>query len=328
MKSTGDMDSRQEEPKIPEALTVNFEEIPDELKQYPWVVWKYEIIDGDVKKPPFNPNSGKRASVASSSTWGSFDDAKEAYLTGKWGKFDGVGIVLLENSRLVGIDIDDCIINGKIKPHALTIISSLDTFTEFSPSIPDGEQMPTGVHLWVKGKLPGRFCRNDALKIEMYERKRYITITGHHLHGSKGNLQTDQDRLAAVYNEIFAYADPVLRGTGGGASGGESRYFTYVSDQRALDRAYRANYGDNFKRFYEGDASLWEGEGARYRSQSNADFALVLYLLRVTNNDSKQVDRLFRMSGLMRPKWDRKVNESETYGKRTIKRALEVRKRG
>jgi putative DNA primase/helicase len=326
MKSTGDMDRRHEEPKIPEAIPVNFDGIPPELQRYPSVVWKYQVIEGDVKKPPFNPKTGKRASVADPNTWGSFNEAKEAYLTGKWGKWDGVGIVLLENGGLVGIDIDDCIHNGSIKPDALHIISVLNTFTELSPSIPEGEKMPTGVHLWVKGKLPGRFCRNDALKVEMYERGRYITVTGHHIHGSRGYLQAKQDRLAAVYNEVFAYTDPILKDTGGGIERGGSRYFTYVTDQRALERAYRTNYADKFRRLYEGDMSLWEGEGATYPSQSNADFVLVLYLLRVTNNDTEQVDRLFRMSGLMRPKWDRKVNKYQTYGERIIKRALEIRK--
>ncbi|MBV9689194.1 MAG: hypothetical protein JO202_05715 [Ktedonobacteraceae bacterium] len=151
-----------------------------------------------------------------------------------------------------------------------------------------------------------------------------MTITGHHIHGSRGFLQADQNRLAAVYNEVFAYADPI-RDTGVGVGGGEPRFYTYVSDQRALERAYRANYAEKFRRFYEGDQSLWEGEGAQYASQSNADFVLALYLMRVTNNNAVQVDRLFRMSGLMRSKWDRKVNKNETYGQRTIKRALEIR---
>ena len=93
-----------------------------------------------------------------------------------------------------------------------------------------------------------------------------------------------------MYNELFAYTEGI-RGTGGGAEGSAPRYYTYVSDERALARAKGANYGSFFRRFYEGDASLWEGPGARYASQSNADFVLALYLLRVTNNDTVQSDR-------------------------------------
>ena len=186
MESLGDMDRSEEIPIIPEALSVHFDEIPDELQAYPFVFWRYEIVEKYVKKPPFNPRTGKRASVADPGTWGSFDDAKNAYLTQKWGKADGVGIMLPENGNLVAVDIDDCIEHGKIKPHAMDIISSLDSYSEYSPSIPEGAQMPTGVHIWMKGKLPGLFCRNDNVKVEMYQRRRYMTVTGHPIHANNG----------------------------------------------------------------------------------------------------------------------------------------------
>ncbi len=216
MKEPDAMDSRQELPQIPEALAVNFDKIPPELQLYPAVVWKYQIIDGDVKKPPYNPRTGRRASVADPSTWGSFHDAREAYLTGKWGKMDGIGIMLVEGGGLVAIDIDDCIQEGSLLPHALHIISMFDTYTEFSPSIPRGATLPTGIHLWVRGEMPGLFCRNDDLHVEIYGRRRYMTVTGHPLHRSGSSLQADQNRLAAVYNEIFAYTGPTPKGTGGG----------------------------------------------------------------------------------------------------------------
>ena len=324
MESLGDMDRIEEIPIIPEALSINFDEIPDELQAYPFVFWRYEIVEKYVKKPPFNPRTGKRASVADPDTWGSFNEAMDVYLTQKWGKADGVGIMLPENGNLVAVDIDDCTLHGKISASAMDIISSLDSYSEFSPSIPKGEQMPTGVHIWVKGTLPGLFCRNDEKRVEMYQRRRYMTVTGHPIHANSDLISQDQDRLSAVYNELFAYTEGI-KDTGGGAGGSLPGYYTYVSDEQELARAHRANYGSFFRRFYEGDASLWEGPGARYASQSNADFVLALYLLRVTNNDAVQSDRLFRMSGLMRSKWDRKVNKYETYGQRTIKRALQVR---
>ena len=93
MKSTGDMDNRERDvPRIPESLEVNFDSIPTELQGYPFVCWKYEVVDGDVKKPPFNPKTGKRANVSDHTTWGSFYDAWKAYVTGKWGKANGIGI--------------------------------------------------------------------------------------------------------------------------------------------------------------------------------------------------------------------------------------------
>jgi putative DNA primase/helicase len=89
-----------------------------------------------------------------------------------------------------------------------------------------------------------------------------------------------------------------------------------------LQKALKAKNAENFKRYYHGDTSLWEGAGAKHHSQSEADFTLVLMLLYWTNKDPTQVDRLFRQSGLMRSKWDRPIKSNETYGERIIKDAL------
>lgn len=310
-----------QQPELPNSIEVNFDGIPDDLKNFDaWVVWRFENVEGDMKKPPFNPRTGKRASVVSPATWGSFDEARKAYETGEWA---GVGFVLTQG--IVGVDIDHCIHEGSVTPDALSIISALDTYTELSPTIPRGEKHPMGVHLWLKKVvLPGRYRKSG--NIEMYQDRRYITVTGHSLREEKAQLSDDQARLASVYHEVFVYADESAgeenRRLGGVKK--EARYFTYVTNEQALDRGYKAANGANFMRHYEGDISLWEGAGAKYASQSNADFVLVLFLLRVTNGDAAQVDRLFRRSGLMRSKWDRPVRGSETYGNYTIRKAKEV----
>jgi len=251
---------------IPKALEVNFEGIPDELKAFSlWVVWKFEQVERDWKKPPFTPKTGKRASVVSSQTWGSFIDAKRAYETGG---FAGVGFVL--TGGIVGVDIDHCIHGSSIEPQALHLISLLDTYTELSPTIINDES--TGIHMWLRGKLPGKYKRSG--NVEMYDTRRYMTLTGHIIHGGRGYLAADQDRLAAAYNEVFVYAED-KENTGGVYGGRSNRYFEYVSDEKALDRAYKAKNGANFARHFMGDYSLWEGLGAKYHSQSNADFVLV-----------------------------------------------------
>jgi len=99
-------------------------------------------------------------------------------------------------------------------------------------------------------------------------------------------------------------------------------YHLSRSGEAVLQKALAAKNGDNFRRYYYGDTSLWEGAGAERDSQSAADFTLILMLLYWTNNDMAQVDRLFRQSGLMRPKWDRPIKGTETYGERIISDAL------
>lgn len=68
---------------------------------------------------------------------------------------------------------------------------------------------------------------------------------------------------------------------------------------------------------------LWKGDWkAGYSSQSEADLALCAHLAFRTQCNAAQIDRIFRRSGLFRPKWDeRRGANGETYGEMTIKKA-------
>ncbi|MCH7661511.1 MAG: SUMF1/EgtB/PvdO family nonheme iron enzyme, partial [Euryarchaeota archaeon] len=78
-----------------------------------------------------------------------------------------------------------------------------------------------------------------------------------------------------------------------------------------------ARNGAKFTQLY--DTGSWEGAG--YPSQSEADLALASQLVFWTGGNTAVVDRLFRGSGLMRPKWDESHGE-RTYGQMTISKAL------
>ena len=55
---------------------------------------------------------------------------------------------------------------------------------------------------------------------------------------------------------------------------------------------------------------------------SRADAALCGMLSYWTGGNGTHIDPLFRMSGLMRDKWNRKTGE-ETYGARTIRLSIQ-----
>jgi putative DNA primase/helicase len=307
---------------IPPPLEVNFSAIPEVLQSRPqWVGWTYRLIEGEIKKPPIDLHTGRQASVTRPQTWGSFQDAQRAYETqiiaGKPVVIAGVGIVL--TSGIVGIDLDHCIINGQLNDEASLLTAALPTYTEYSPST-DMNGLPTGLHVWLENvSLPGRFRRRDT--VEMYQDGRYFTVTGHAIQEPPEPVSRDQQALDAIYQHVFT--PQVQENTGGGvAHRAERRSPLYRTDEEVLEKAYAARNGQNCRRYYEGDYSLWEGAGARHRSQSEADFTLVLMLLYWTNKDIRQVERLFRQSGLMREKRDRKVKGNETYGERIIKDAI------
>ncbi len=153
----------------------------------------------------------------------------------------------------------------------------------------------------------------------MYETMRYLTLTGHTLPHTPQDILPRQQELIKPYHRLFQMQE----NTGGGVGlRPRADYQLVRSDETVLQKALAAKNAENFKRYYFGDTSLWEGAGAKHRSQSEADFTLVLMLLYWTNKDTTQVDRLFRQSGLMRSKWDRPVKGNETYGERIIQDAL------
>ena len=72
----------------------------------------------------------------------------------------------------------------------------------------------------------------------------------------------------------------------------------------------------------EAFARLWRGDISGYPSHSEADQALCSRLAFWTGRDAGRMDALFRQSGLMRPKWDRRQGGS-TYGQITIQHAIQ-----
>nr|MDP9471891.1 hypothetical protein [Chloroflexota bacterium] len=114
-----------------------------------------------------------------------------------------------------------------------------------------------------------------------------------------------QDALDALYTRFFGGA----RG-GGGQQADISGHSSPLTDEEVLARCRSATNAPKFLRLWAGDTGEHGGD------DSAADLAL-LSLLSYWTQDPVQLDRLFRRSGLYRPKWER-----TDYRERTIDRAL------
>ena len=89
-----------------------------------------------------------------------------------------------------------------------------------------------------------------------------------------------------------------------------------LDDDELLGKAMTAANGAKLRR-------LWGGVISAYSSASEADMALCSLLAWWANGDAKQIDRLFRQSGLMRPKWDENHHaDGSTYGQVAIEKAI------
>jgi putative DNA primase/helicase len=158
-------------------LDVRPEGIPAELRVRDcWLVWRAEIRAGRMTKVPYRIAYPARcAAVDDPATWGSFADAVDAQSCPML-RLDGIGYVLTAEDGLVGIDLDHCRDRetGTVESWALDIVQRIDSYTEVSPS-------GAGLRIFTRGVLPAGRRRKD--RVEMYDRGRYLTLTGHRIAG-------------------------------------------------------------------------------------------------------------------------------------------------
>jgi hypothetical protein len=90
-----------------------------------------------------------------------------------------------------------------------------------------------------------------------------------------------------------------------------------LSDEVILAKVQQAANAAKFARLFRGGLTEYDGD------HSKADLALCGILAFYTD-DPGQIDRLFRRSALLRPKWDeRHSRDNHTYGELTIQKVLD-----
>jgi putative DNA primase/helicase len=149
----------------PRILPVKAGNIPGELKARPqWILWR--AVGDKPDKVPYSARTGRMASSTDLLTWGTFQEALEAYENSEYA---GLGFVFSSADPYTGIDLDNCVAeDGEIALWALEIVRYFDSYTELSAT-------GTGLHIIVRGNVPNR--RKD--EVEVYSSKRFFTVTGH-----------------------------------------------------------------------------------------------------------------------------------------------------
>jgi primase-polymerase (primpol)-like protein len=266
--------------------------IPPELRERPqWVVWRSEERDGKRTKVPYQ--AARPRSLASSTeptTWASFEQAVEVA-----GAFDGIGYVFSADDPYFGLDLDESLSEADKG----AILLALDTYAERSVS-------GNGYHVIGRGCLSGNGRHPHGLGV--FDRGRYFVMTGEHVDGTPATIEPRQAQLEQVLAQFLPQPEPDRS-----ARLPASHRSVRNDDQELLERARTARNGADFER-------LWNGDASGYASRSEADLALCGMLAFWTGPDPVAVDRLFRSSGLMRPKWER-----ADYRERTIEKALDGR---
>lgn len=279
--------------------------IPQELKGYKnWVCWQAypdPKSHSGISKKPINPRTGGFAMPNNSDTWSDFETAVR-----QSGKYSGIGF-MFSNSPFFGVDLDDMpndiqdYKNGGTDNIISEFVNTLQSYTEFS-------QSKTGVHIICKGTLPEgrRKAKNDSGGFEMYENGRFFVVTGNYC-SEYGYINDCTESVKPLHSKYLGKtAEP--------KPNRQNITVNLNSVDDIVRAACSAKNGSLFKALYSGDFSA-------YASQSEADMAFCNMLAFWCGCDAEKMDAIFRQSGLMRDKWDRKQSGT-TYGVITLQKAI------
>ncbi len=277
-----------------------YQAIPQELRCLPnWVCWQAvqdERSHSGVSKRPIDPKTGNFAKSNDPSTWADLDTAVQA--AQKW---SGIGF-MFSGSGCFGVDLDD--IAEELQSYRDGSGGIVTEFVNALQSYAEVSQSGTGIHIICKGSLPKGGRRRG--KVEMYDSGRFFVMTGQPI-SEYAEVAECSERIRPLHEKYI----------GGGKEPTAGIRQTTALPQTAdeiLRAAANSKNGAKFKALYSGDIS-------GYSSQSEADMALCNMLAFWTGCDAQKMDAMFRASGLMREKWDRKQSGS-TYGALTVQKAI------
>ena len=299
----------------PTALEVLPENIPTDLKERPqWLGWKFEPRinkktgeieydeKGEVKwtKPPYNVKTGYRGKSNDPRTWATFEQAFKAYQSGQ---YDGIGFALKEGDRLTGLDLDHCVSqNGSLEPWAQEIPSHFpETYWELSPR-------SEGLHCFCYGTpaRSGKLGPNNWIEVYQPPSSRYLTVTGHCIEDSAVKIGRCQDGLDWLFKQYEKKNDPQEE---------KEENVQGMTDDQIVDFALS---GRDPKLTELWNTPLGVGD------DSAVDQGLLNKLAYYCRKDPQQMDRVGRLSGRYREKWERKhYADGRTYIQGAIDKAIE-----
>ncbi len=179
---------------------VNIANIPHELAaRDQWVVWRLEARKAGDKptKVPYNARTGHKAESDNPATWSSFDAAVKAY---EAGGYTGIGYVFSVDDPFTGVDFDDCVTEDCIATWARGELTTLNSYSEISPS-------GTGIKTIVRGSVEknmGDTAYQDGA-VAIFNRGKFFAITGQVLPEFSTEIRDVNGELPALRDRVQQY---------------------------------------------------------------------------------------------------------------------------
>ena len=236
----------------------------------------------------------------------------------------GVGIVLHPELKIFCVDIDGALVDGQWSPLAQAFL------TRFAGCYVEVSMSGRGLHVFGRytGEPPAHKTKNISLKIELYDRARYIALTGTN---AVGDVDTDATaQLHQFAADYFVRSDDDDHTAGEWTNRPHPDWQGDTDDTVLLEKMRKSK--SNAARF--GNAltfeDLWIANAetlGRYfppnntskapYDESSADLALANHLAFWTGNDCERMQNFMVASALNRDKWEQR----ESYLRDTILKA-------
>ena len=232
----------------------------------------------------------------------------------------GVGFVITDRDPFFFLDIDHAWDGAKWSDLAATLCA------QFAGCYVEVSQSGTGLHIFgTCHNPPPHACKNVALGLELYTTGRYAALTGTGATGDAGHVAD----LTEFINQYFPPTAQQTDTTDEWTTAPRAEWNGLADDQELIAAMLKSR---STAAMFGGRASLtelWNADPVALArvfptqrdgqdfDHSSADQALCNHLAWWTGRDCERMDRVFRMSGLYRDKWDR-----EDYRMTTILKAV------
>lgn len=258
-----------------------------------WVKWQLETVKGKPTKVPYQA-SGKLASTTDGDTWATYETIK--------GEREGI---VLTDGKLLCIDIDHVLVDGKLDHEQKELIADLildtDTYTEVS-------QSGTGLHLFLELTSPLDLSAHKKAPFEAYTSGRYICVTGKD-YGEPRELRLITPEEAHILVHALIPQKKV-----------EDDFLppaapqpTHLDDEELLQRMFTSRNGGKIEKLYNGSLAGHKND------TSTGDMALCSHLAFWTGKDAEQIERLWLASPLGARE---KTQTRKDYRSKTIEAAI------
>jgi len=283
--------------------------LPEEMKKLKrFVGWRKEELNGKVAKLPFSLIDGKANEWNHPERWINFNEAKTMNET--------LGFVLVEEDRIICIDLDNAIQEGQLTPMAKEVVENFaGTYMEIS-------QSGKGIHIFAKGAIPNNLNLSSR-GIEIYKKNRYIALTGNIGDGSffprSNKLLEKEDELNKLYKKLTQEKASTLK---------QIREYKYESlnkfsrlDDLSLDEILATMERTNRK------ASMLISGASLTGDHSRDDFTFLVLTRNYTDGNPNLMKELFLMTPLNRLDTNEKRRDDKKYldyVEKTIEKVLSL----